>query len=83
MGFRTFLKYIWFSILSVYCFLNISVLSVTVFSLQFCAKYFEVKLSKAGLDWKFFVSIYVYLMSASANSSLLQWKLDTKYSSVS
>ena len=37
--------------LAYWCFLNISVLSLIVFSLQFCAKYFEVKLrNQANLD---------------------------------
>ena len=84
LAFRRFLKNIWFSILSAYCFLlNISVLSLTVFVLQFCAKYFEVKLrnqAKLDLAKRFsYVSVRVCcLMGTSAKSSLLQWKLDTK-----
>ena len=54
--FRRLLKNIRFSTASVYCtvyylLLNTSVLSLTVFSLQFCTKYFDVKLeNQAKLD---------------------------------
>ena len=77
---RTFLKNIWFSILLVYCFLNISVLSLTVFPLQFCAKYFEVKLrNKVRFRLKIFrICLCVFNELALSNSSLLQWKLETK-----
>ena len=68
--FKRFLRNTWFSLLVLFKYIRLV-----------CSKYFEVKLRnqvKFRLDRKLFVPVRGNLKDASANNSLLQWKVETK-----